>query len=86
MTLNQIINQLAGSLQPVNHSEPNTIYEIHIINQRYSQQLNVFFEWHRLGRATISRQIGTIPYDHLLDLDQIAQKLTEETQMSVLID
>ncbi|CAH1851922.1 hypothetical protein [Convivina praedatoris] len=86
MTIDQIIHQLARSLQPVSHGEQNTIYEIHIINQRYSQQLNVFFEWHRLGRATISRQIGTIPFVYVQNLDQIAQKLTKETQMNVLID
>ncbi|CAK8053867.1 hypothetical protein [Eupransor demetentiae] len=85
MDSQEIVRQIAKAVEPLFTKEKNTLYEVHIIQQSYSGRINVFFEWHRMGRATVSRPITVLPDDYRHKLDVIARQLEDATQIKVTV-
>ncbi|MCK8617025.1 hypothetical protein [Fructobacillus parabroussonetiae] len=77
MVSNQEINDLVKLIQPLFKKERNTIYEVHLVYQLFSDQLNIFFEWGRIGHATTSRQIKSLPHATFEQVHTLQQELTK---------
>jgi hypothetical protein len=61
----------------------NTLYWVRIAYQRYSKQLNVFFEYAKIGMATYSEQIGTYVESEKERMPELAKRIKKETNVSV---
>ncbi len=54
-----------------------------IVYQRYSKQLNVFFEYAKIGMATHSEQIGRYVESEKNRMPELAKRIKQETNVSV---
>ncbi|MCT4386964.1 hypothetical protein [Leuconostoc pseudomesenteroides] len=61
----------------------NTLYWLRIAYQRYSKQLNVFFEYAKIGTATRSEQIGRYSESEKDRMPELAKRIKKETNVSV---
>ncbi|WP_317286550.1 hypothetical protein [Leuconostoc mesenteroides] len=61
----------------------NTLYWVRIVYQRYSKQLNVFFEYAKIGTATHSEQIGRYVESEKDRMPELAKRIKTETNVSV---
>jgi len=64
----------------------NTLYWVRIAYQRYSKQLNVLFEYAKIGMATYSEQIGTYVESEKDRMPELAKRIKQETNVSVELD
>ncbi|MCT8383395.1 hypothetical protein D0505_02030 [Leuconostoc mesenteroides] len=64
----------------------NTLYWVRIAYQRYSKQLNVFFEYAKIGTATHSEQIGRYVESEKERMPELAKRVKTETNVSVELD
>lgn len=74
-----IINKIQGLFE----KKPNTIYEIRIVNEKYSGNVNIFFEYYKIGYATTSEQIGRYDISQKDKMSDLAKQITKETKVSV---
>lgn len=66
--------------------KPNTIYEVKLVNQIYSGQVNVYFQYYKIGYATTAQQIARLDGDTYREkLPEIAHKIRQETGLTVII-
>ncbi len=49
--MNQI-DAVIGDIKEMFAKQPNTIYEVRVVDQIYSKKVNIFFEWYKIGKAT----------------------------------
>lgn len=63
--------------------QKNTLYWLRIAYQRYSKQLNVFFEYAKIGTATRSEQIGKYSESEKYRMPELAKRIKKETNVSV---
>lgn len=61
----------------------NTLYWVRIVYQRYSKQLNVFFEYAKIGTATHSEQIGRYVESEKDRMPELAKHIKKETNVNV---
>lgn len=61
----------------------NTLYWVRIAYQRYSKQLNVFFEYVKIGMATHSEQIGRYAESEKDRMPELARRFKKETNVNV---
>lgn len=61
----------------------NTLYWVRIVYQRYSKQLNVFFEYAKIGTATHSEQIGRYVESEKDRMPELAKRIKKETNVNV---
>ncbi|MGC8257917.1 hypothetical protein ACP2X5_08505 [Leuconostoc mesenteroides subsp. jonggajibkimchii] len=61
----------------------NTLYWVRIVYQRYSKQLNVFFEYAKIGTATHSEQIGRYVESEKDRMPELAKHIRKETNVNV---
>ncbi|MGR8823237.1 hypothetical protein [Leuconostoc citreum] len=65
----------------------NTIYEIRLVYDQYSDEVNIFFESHKIGYPTRSDQIGRLSGEYHGQMNEIKQQLQLATNLTVrLID
>ncbi|OQJ75975.1 hypothetical protein BMS82_08700, partial [Leuconostoc pseudomesenteroides] len=57
--MNQI-DAVIGDIKEMFAKQPNTIYEVRVVDQIYSKKVNIFFEWYKIGKATTSQQIARL--------------------------
>ncbi|MCC7668958.1 MAG: hypothetical protein ABF709_04840 [Leuconostoc pseudomesenteroides] len=60
-----------------------TLYWLRIAYQRYSKQLNVFFEYAKIGTATHSEQIGRYSESEKDRMSELTKRIKKETNVSV---
>jgi len=63
--------------------QKNTLYWVRIVYQKYSKQLNVFFEYAKIGMATRSEQIGRYNESEKDRMPELAKRIKKETNVSV---
>ncbi|MBZ1528087.1 hypothetical protein [Leuconostoc mesenteroides] len=63
--------------------QKNTLYWVRIVYQRYSKQLNVFFEYAKIGMATHSEQIGRYVEYEKDRMPELAKRIKKETTVNV---
>ncbi|ASR69283.1 hypothetical protein ACNOHF_01450 [Leuconostoc mesenteroides] len=61
----------------------NTLYWVRIVYQKYSKQLNVFFEYAKIGTATHSEQIGRYVESEKDRMPELAKRIKKETNVNV---
>ncbi|WP_349535075.1 hypothetical protein [Leuconostoc citreum] len=61
----------------------NTIYEIRLVYDQYSDEVNIFFESHKIGYPTRSDQIGRLSGDYRKQLNDLKQQLHQATHLTV---
>ncbi|GAP02094.1 hypothetical protein FFRU_380040 [Fructobacillus fructosus] len=55
----QIAWEVFKEIEPLWKKQPNTIYAIRVVMPEFKHDINVFFEWNKIGRATISREVAS---------------------------
>ncbi|CAK1223034.1 hypothetical protein [Fructobacillus fructosus] len=73
----KIAKELLGKIEPVWTKEPNTIYELRVALPKFQHEINVFFEWHKAGKSTISRAVKSYEssqQDDVLEAVDILQR------------
>lgn len=55
----QIAREIFKAVEPLWKKQPNTIYAIRVVMPEFKHDINVFFEWNKIGRATISREVAS---------------------------
>lgn len=55
----QIAREIFKAVEPLWKKQPNTIYAIRVVTPEFKHDINVFFEWNKIGRATISREVAS---------------------------
>lgn len=61
----------------------NTIYEIRLVYDQYSDEVNIFFESHKIGYPTRSEQIGRLAGEYHEQMKDIKQQLHLATHLTV---
>ncbi|GAP00393.1 hypothetical protein [Fructobacillus ficulneus] len=85
MTNEDLVQELLQATQPLFKKAKNTVYELRVVNQTYSNQVNFFFEWGLVGRSTISRQIKTVPRRQITDLDALIASLRRQSPVRITL-
>ncbi|MDF7637292.1 hypothetical protein PT274_03310 [Leuconostocaceae bacterium ESL0958] len=62
-----------------------TIYQLRVVNQRYTQQITFFLEWYQLGRATVSRQIKSVKRQRIADFEAFLSVLKAASPVAILL-
>lgn len=55
----QIAREIFKAVEPLWKKQPNTIYAIRVVMPQFDNGINIFFEWNKIGRATISREVAS---------------------------
>ncbi|CAK1240641.1 hypothetical protein ACT5YR_01105 [Fructobacillus fructosus] len=55
----QIAREIFKAVEPLWKKQPNTIYAIRVVMPEFKHDINVFFEWNKIGRATIYREVAS---------------------------
>ncbi|WP_061514933.1 hypothetical protein [Leuconostoc mesenteroides] len=63
--------------------QPNTIYEVRVVDQIYSKKVNIFFEYYKIGKATHSQQIARLDSEYREQIPEIIAKIRKETGLTV---
>ncbi|MFC4760541.1 hypothetical protein [Fructobacillus durionis] len=82
----ELITEVIRSIEPLFQKKPNVIYEVRLVNQPFAEQMNIFFEWGRIGHATISRQIKAV---HHIGMDQVLtfkKELAKRLSIPIRVD
>ncbi|MSB65627.1 hypothetical protein [Leuconostoc lactis] len=78
-----MIDKIIDTVNELFIKQPNTIYEIRIVYDNYRDNINIFFEHYKIGRATISRQIARLEGSEKGHMADFAQQITQATQLRV---
>lgn len=82
----ELITEVIKSIEPLFKKKANVIYEIHIVNQPFADQMNIFFEWGRIGHATISRQIKAVHHVGLAQVMTFQRELEKCLPITIRVD
>ncbi|WP_099044416.1 hypothetical protein [Leuconostoc citreum] len=63
--------------------QKNTLYAVRVIYEPYSDEVNIFFESHKIGFATTSEQVGRLNGSYRDKLMTIKQELHQRTKLTV---
>ena len=77
------IDDMITTIQTLFTKQPNTIYEVRIVNQRYAKKVNIFFEYYKIGKATHSQQIARLDSEYREQIPEIIAKIRKETGLTV---
>ncbi|MFT8584861.1 hypothetical protein [Liquorilactobacillus hordei] len=80
--MNQI-DAVIGDIKEMFAKQPNTIYEVRVVDQIYSKKVNIFFEWYKIGKATRSQQIAQFDSTYTEQIPEIIKKIRKETVLTV---
>lgn len=80
------MNQIDAIIEDIKKmftKQPNTIYEVRVVDQIYSKKVNIFFEYYKIGKATHSQQIARLDSEYREQIPQIIAKIRKETGLTV---
>ncbi|MCK8627027.1 hypothetical protein [Fructobacillus cardui] len=86
MTIEKIKQELVSAIEPLWKKEANTLYEIRVVLPQFDNSVNLFFEWHKLGRATTSRAINTYSSEEVDAVLEAVQLIKIEKGITVSIN
>ncbi|WP_188351211.1 hypothetical protein [Leuconostoc pseudomesenteroides] len=55
--------------------QPNTIYEVRVVDKIYPKKVNIFFEWYKIGKATRSQKIARLDSSYTEQIPEIIKKI-----------
>lgn len=79
------IDAVIEDIKKLFKKQPNTIYEIRIVDEVYSGMINIFFEYYKIGYATTSQQIARLEGTYREQIPAIKQQIKHETGLTVTI-
>lgn len=69
------IDEIILEIEQLFTKKPNTIYEVKLVDQIYSGQINIYFQYYKIGYATTVQQIARLDGEIYREkLPEIAQK------------
>ncbi len=77
------IENIIAEINSLFTKQPNTIYEVRLVNQRYGKKVNVFFEYYRIGHATHSQQIARLNDEYRSQIPELATMIHQATGLTV---
>lgn len=80
------MNQIDAIIEDIKKmfaKQPNTIYEVRVVDQIYSKKVNIFFEYYKIGKATHSQQIARLDSEYREQIPEIIAKISKETGLTV---
>lgn len=77
------VEKIIEEIKDLFTKQPNTIYEVRLVNQQYTKKINVFFEYYRIGHATHSQQIARLDDEYRSQIPELAKKIYQETGLTV---
>ncbi|WP_349584314.1 hypothetical protein [Leuconostoc citreum] len=81
--MNQI-DEIIQDIKELFKKQPNTIYEVRVVDQIYSKKVNIFFEYYKIGKATHSMQIARLDDSYRDKIPEIVKKIRADTCLTVL--
>jgi len=81
------MNQIDAVIEDIKtlfKKQPNTIYEVRVIDQIYSKKVNIFFEYYKIGKATHSQQIARLDDSYREQIPAIMKQIRDETGLTVI--
>lgn len=73
----QIAWEIFKEVDPLWKKQPNTIYELRVVMPEFHHEINIFFEWHKVWKSTISRAVKSYEssqQDDVLEAVDILQR------------
>lgn len=77
------IEDIITTIQTLFTKQPNTIYEVRIVHQRYANKVNIFFEYYKIGQARRSQQIARLDEAYRLQIPELAKQIHQATRLTV---
>ncbi|WP_394456817.1 hypothetical protein ACF0HZ_04115 [Leuconostoc suionicum] len=77
------IENIIAEINSLFTKQPNTIYEVRLVNQRYAKKVNVFFEYYWIGHATHSQQIARLNDEYRSQIPELATMIHQATGLTV---
>ena len=81
------MNQIDAVIEDIKtlfKKQPNTIYEVRVVDQIYSKKVNIFFENYKIGKATHSQQIARLDDSYREQIPAIMKQIRDETGLTVI--
>ncbi|CAK1245526.1 hypothetical protein [Fructobacillus fructosus] len=85
MNTESIKQEILRAIEPLWKKEPNTLYGLRVVLPQFDNPVGLFFEWNKIGRATISRAILTYPSDEVEAVLTAVHLLEHEKGLTVSI-
>ncbi|MEE8831776.1 MAG: hypothetical protein SOI57_06095 [Leuconostoc gelidum] len=80
------IDDIILEIEQLFTKKPNTIYEVKLVDQIYSGQINIYFQYYKIGYATTVQQISRLDGEIYREkLPEIAQKIRHVTGLTVIL-
>ncbi|MCK8605755.1 hypothetical protein LNP18_06505 [Leuconostoc citreum] len=79
------LTEISEKIKQLFTKQHNTIYTIRLVYNQYDDEVNIFFEQHKIGFPTKSKAIGRLPGTCQNQLLDIKNKLQQETKVTVMI-
>ncbi|CAK1234770.1 hypothetical protein [Fructobacillus fructosus] len=83
MVNTKLVADILRLINPLFEKKRNVIYEVRLVIQPFSHELNVFFEWGRIGHATVSRQIKSVQHVTEKQAVQLKEELAKQLGIAV---
>lgn len=80
MSISEIIDQIKVLFT----MRPNTIYEVRIVDEKHTNQINIFFEYYKLNHATTSRQIARLEGERRDQIPMLVKEIKYKTGITVI--
>ncbi|GEK60983.1 hypothetical protein LCI01_06190 [Leuconostoc citreum] len=77
------LDKIVQDIDKLFTKQKNTLYAVRVIYEPYSDEVNIFFEYHKIGFATTSEQVGRLSGSYRKKLDAIKQELHQRTKLTV---
>lgn len=77
------IDLLIKDIKELFDKQPNTIYEVVVVNEIHSKKIYIYFEWSKIGRVTHSQQIANLDASYTEHIPEIIEKIRKETGLTV---
>ncbi|WP_312695411.1 hypothetical protein [Leuconostoc pseudomesenteroides] len=80
------MNQIDAVIEDIKtffKKQPNTIYEVRVVDQIYSKKVNIFFEYYKIKKATHSQQIARLDDPYREQIPAIMKQIRNETGLTV---
>lgn len=77
------IDLVIKDIKEIFDKQPNTIYEVIVVDEMHSKNIYIYFEWSKIGRVTHSQQIAKLDGSYTEHISEIIEKICEETGLTV---
>lgn len=77
------IDLLIKDIKELFDKQPNTVYEVRVVDEMYSKNIHIYFEWAKIGRVTHSQEIAKLDGSYTEHTPEIIERIRKETGLTV---